>query len=363
MDRRLVAGIHDHVSGDDVLRFRSGRFPAPIGPHLSKERSSGGGNSAPHHLGQRCLHGDRQARGKGSQIKYVLAGTSQLSLNDQSMRFFLLRAELMELKASVWRVLRNPVIICSCGSSVFTLIGIYGYVAWVPKYFEHEFRKSKSSAALLSGKPQNGCPAMNQSHGIQSYLRFGGQRQHDLRRARQRFSYEPLPAQRSFSGRFRRRLQIHLRFRGAFRCDVQLRVREWSAGDADGQRKVRPLQSFATRYESPVNTSRLSSSLSLSGSCSQDCHCNTEKFSPVCLRGDDGVNQTYFSPCHAGCIEASTIGNRTSYSECLCDINSKVETGFCMKSCKNIYVYMIVLAVVKFIVSLSYVGNLITDLR
>lgn len=34
-----------------------------------------------------------------------------------------------------------------------------------------------------------------------------------------------------------------------------------------------------------------------------------------------------------------------------------------MKSCKNIYVYMIVLAVVKFIVSLSYVGNLITDLR
>jgi len=64
------------------------------------------------------------------------------------------KSRLIELKASVWRVIRNPVIICSCGSSVFTLIGIYGYIAWVPKYFEHEFRKSKSSAALLSGETQ-----------------------------------------------------------------------------------------------------------------------------------------------------------------------------------------------------------------
>ena len=77
-----------------------------------------------------------------------------ISVNPNSLIETFLPSGLIELKASVWRVIRNPVIICSCGSSVFTLIGIYGYIAWVPKYFEHEFRKSKSSAALLSGETQ-----------------------------------------------------------------------------------------------------------------------------------------------------------------------------------------------------------------
>lgn len=103
--------------------------------------------------------------------------------------------------------------------------------------------------------------------------------------------------------------------------------------------------------------------MSLNGTCSQDCHCTTEKFSPVCLRGEDGVNQTYFSACHAGCKVALSTGNSTAYSDCQCGVDSKVETGFCMQPCKNIYVYMILLSVVKFVVSLSSVGNLIINLR
>ena len=101
--------------------------------------------------------------------------------------------------------------------------------------------------------------------------------------------------------------------------------------------------------------------MTLGGSCSQDCYCNTEKFSPVCSRGSDGVNQTYFSPCHAGCSVETSVDNGTVYSDCRC--GSDIETGFCQKTCSNMYIYMILLSIIKFIVSLSTVGNLIINLR
>ena len=61
-------------------------------------------------------------------------------------------SQFQEFKASFCRIIRNPLIICGCGSSVFSVLGVVGYVIWLPKYFEHEFRKTKSSSALFSGK-------------------------------------------------------------------------------------------------------------------------------------------------------------------------------------------------------------------
>lgn len=57
----------------------------------------------------------------------------------------------VEFKEALRRLLRNPVLLCSCGSSIFTILGLAGYFVWLPKYFEHEFRLSKSNAAMYSG--------------------------------------------------------------------------------------------------------------------------------------------------------------------------------------------------------------------
>jgi len=43
------------------------------------------------------------------------------------------------------------VLLASCASSVFTILGLVGYFIWLPKYFEHEFRISKSQASMYSG--------------------------------------------------------------------------------------------------------------------------------------------------------------------------------------------------------------------
>lgn len=104
-------------------------------------------------------------------------------------------------------------------------------------------------------------------------------------------------------------------------------------------------------------------SLSLDRGCNDGCHCNTEIFAPVCLSDPNGNRSTYFSACHAGCSRVSSTRNSTNYSECNCASNGKVESGFCWQTCSQVFVYIGLLATIKFIVSLSAVGNLIIDLR
>ncbi|XP_026841496.1 solute carrier organic anion transporter family member 5A1 isoform X1 [Drosophila persimilis] len=55
--------------------------------------------------------------------------------------------------------------------------------------------------------------------------------------------------------------------------------------------------------------------LSAGDSCSASCHCDYVHFAPVC----SPANETYISPCHAGCSEKLTDDlGRASYSGCKC---------------------------------------------
>jgi len=219
---------------------------------------------------------------------------------------------------SLMRIIRNPLIICGCGSSIFSILGVVGYVIYLPKYFEHEFRVSKSKAGLFSGL--SGSASMIFGVLLSGYV---------IGRCR--------PSARSVAAFVAVTKFVYafgLLFIMLFNCGLE--------NDLPG-----------------VLTAN--GSLTLGGSCSQDCYCNTEKFSPVCSRGSDGVNQTYFSPCHAGCSVETSVDNGTVYSDCRC--GSDIETGFCQKTCSNMYIYMILLSIIKFIVSLSTVGNLIINLR
>jgi len=54
----------------------------------------------------------------------------------------------------------------------------------------------------------------------------------------------------------------------------------------------------------------------------------------------------------------------TKYIFLRCELEATSATpGFCTGTCSNIYIYMALLAVIKFIVSFSTVGNLLIDLR
>lgn len=55
--------------------------------------------------------------------------------------------------------------------------------------------------------------------------------------------------------------------------------------------------------------------------CNVDCHCTPEFMEPVCLN-----NQTYFSPCHAGCTQESING---TIAGCGCAADQIAFEGYC----------------------------------
>ncbi|EDV28795.1 uncharacterized protein TRIADDRAFT_20303 [Trichoplax adhaerens] len=93
----------------------------------------------------------------------------------------------------------------------------------------------------------------------------------------------------------------------------------------------------------------------LTSSCNNQCHCEKQKYQPVC--GVNGI--TYFSPCHAGCVVVNMslpISNRKYYN-CSCIMtpsnygnstlpsamkNTAIE-GICDQECSNLAPFLILL--------------------
>lgn len=69
----------------------------------------------------------------------------------------------------------------------------------------------------------------------------------------------------------------------------------------------------------------------LIGECNSDCACTTAFYQPVC----DG-NVTYFSPCHAGCMDVELYDDKvTSYSNCTCTESRAAKPGNCGGTCTS----------------------------
>lgn len=55
--------------------------------------------------------------------------------------------------------------------------------------------------------------------------------------------------------------------------------------------------------------------------CNEACHCNEERFEPVC-----GDSLTYISPCHAGCRQSNLYNEVRNVSVC----GSHVAAAVCL---------------------------------
>ncbi|XP_030748454.1 solute carrier organic anion transporter family member 74D [Sitophilus oryzae] len=105
--------------------------------------------------------------------------------------------------------------------------------------------------------------------------------------------------------------------------------------------------------------------------CYKGCHCNEDKFQPIC--GQD--KKTYLSPCHAGCQNyTEKDGKIIEYSNCLClDMPDRTfdnqtsfgnaTIGYCENECDNFISYMVLFSIFVFIHSTSEVGSMLLILR
>ncbi|XP_059079706.1 solute carrier organic anion transporter family member 4A1-like [Tigriopus californicus] len=101
---------------------------------------------------------------------------------------------------------------------------------------------------------------------------------------------------------------------------------------------------------------------SLLDSCNQDCHCLDFKFNPVC--GSDG--QTYFSPCHAGCIDSTvSTGQITNYTSCACvnGDNPMVFKTPCSPGCNSMIGFIVVISLSMFCTFMAAMPNVVATLR
>lgn len=100
------------------------------------------------------------------------------------------------------------------------------------------------------------------------------------------------------------------------------------------------------------------------------CECAFDNFEPIC--GADGV--TYFSSCHAGCSDVSTVNNKLLYSNCSClagddnpfamDLDyGQAKSGFCDGHCQSFVIFISLFSFVVFMHSTGEVGGMLLIMR
>ncbi|XP_022334492.1 solute carrier organic anion transporter family member 4A1-like isoform X2 [Crassostrea virginica] len=105
-----------------------------------------------------------------------------------------------------------------------------------------------------------------------------------------------------------------------------------------------PLTGLDTPYVKESSISGLVST------CNENCGCTTAAFEPIC----DLNHTVYFSPCHAGCTNVTTIAGVKSYFNCSCIPTSTNSTtadavnGSCAENCPLFYVFCVLLFCIMF---------------
>ncbi|KAM4842644.1 solute carrier organic anion transporter family member 4A1 [Thomomys bottae] len=234
-----------------------------------------------------------------------------------------------DLPLSIWLLLRNPtfVLLCLAGATEATLIA--GMSTFGPKFLEAQFSMSASEAATLFGYlvvPAGGGGTL-----------LGG----------------------FLVNRFKLRGPGIIRF--CLLCTLTSLLAFFIFLTHCGNV---PMAGVTAGYHGSLWQE---GRLNLTSGCNDACGCQPEHYSPVC--GSDGL--LYYSPCHAGCTEASGTGpqGQMVYRDCSC-VPSNVSSGFgqatagkCSSACQRRPLFLVLVFVIIIFTFLSSIPALTATLR
>ncbi|KAG8199391.1 hypothetical protein JTE90_000260 [Oedothorax gibbosus] len=226
-----------------------------------------------------------------------------------------------ELLPALKKLMKNPILMFHTMSITFQINGLFGYLVFMPKYIESQYRKTASSASFFSGNVTLAAMVIG--------VFLSGFCIHKLK-----------PKARSLVG---------------YMLFVELCA------------AVALLSAFFTGCESPSLQEHTASLLSVEPkACNSNCTCDSHIFSPIC----DVNNQMHFSPCSAGCYSSSKSGNgKMIFHNCSCilpsdeDLKYSALKGFCPQECSMFVAYIAIITVAKMLSATVRVGNVLINLR
>ncbi|KAG1653394.1 Solute carrier organic anion transporter family member 5A1 [Nymphon striatum] len=243
----------------------------------------------------------RKLKWNGEEINEKSVSISHLTISAKSTK-----DKLKDLLFTIGELLKNKLLMFRFVGECLNLLGTLGFVLFMPKYLESQFRQGASEASQMAGMAGT------------LFMVVGF-----ILSAAVIWKLKPSP----------RTVAVWITVTGVFNAAALI-----AAGSINC-------------HDQQVVTN----------SCQEDCHCSLEQFSPVCYQ-----NITYFSSCFVGCKSSEIVNNTKIYTDCSCTNNDYAEDqvvqGFCPSSC-SVLPYLVILIVSNLFASTSKIGGLLITLR
>ncbi|XP_068085644.1 solute carrier organic anion transporter family member 74D isoform X2 [Anabrus simplex] len=223
-----------------------------------------------------------------------------------------------DFKMTFAKLVKNKVLVLNTCSGVCFMFGYIGYWIFMPKYLETQYRQSAARASLISG-----------SVGLI-------------------FSALGIMA----SGLVISKFKPPARYLAGWNVIVEI-------VDAIGHMSWAFLGCPA---EDLHGSWQQDGSWSLVADCNMDCDCGpTVKYAPICSL--DG-STTFYSACHAGCLESAVANGTRTFSNCSCIPSGSALEGPCAVDCSfNFTLFLITQCTMFLLGSSGKAGNTLIQFR
>ncbi|XP_059481796.1 solute carrier organic anion transporter family member 74D-like isoform X2 [Neocloeon triangulifer] len=227
-----------------------------------------------------------------------------------------------DFKAAILRLMKNKVLFCNNMSSVFFAFGLIGQWSFMPKYMETQFHQSASTASFISGSVGLLCTGAGVLVSALTIYKFKPN-------ARILACWNVITEFVDFFG------FIVIIFIGCETFNLQ-------------------------------GTPELDGTLNLGVDCNANCSClDSLRYSPVCHIPS---KTTFFSPCHAGCQDASWNEENSLlkvFTNCTCvEGGGPIVDGTCPVDCNRAFMFFIIIQCVqRFLAATGRAGNTLIHFR